>query len=149
MHTFLSVIKTSIIFVPVSPRTIGHSRRVSPQLGFVRVQKNNIVIPEFDRKKDLSIAGSSIISKKDRVLIVEGNYLLVEEKPWAELNKSWDQTIFINPGIDILEHRLLERWFTYGLDSQIAKNRVLNNDLPNARYVIEKSSNSDIQISKF
>jgi len=111
--------------------------------------ENNIVIPEFDRKKDLSIAGSSIITKKDRVLIVEGNYLLVEEKPWAELNKSWDQTIFINPGIDILEHRLLERWFKYGLDSQIAKNRVLNNDLSNARYVIEKSSNSDIQISKF
>ena len=42
--------------------------------------ENNIVIPEFDRKKDLSIAGSSIISTKDRVLIVEGNYLLVEEE---------------------------------------------------------------------
>jgi len=82
-------------------------------------------------------------------LIVEGNYLFVKEKPWAELNKSWDQTIFINPGIDILEHRLLKRWLRYGLDPQAAKNRALNNDLPNARYVIEKSLNSDIQISKF
>ena len=108
--------------------------------------ENNVVIPVFDRKKDLSIAGSSIITTKDKVLIVEGNYLLIEEEPWAELKKSWDHTIFINPGIDTLENRLLNRWLRHGLNSQDAKNRTLINDLPNARYVIEKSSGSDTQI---
>ena len=108
--------------------------------------EDNVVIPEFDRNKDLSIAGSSIISTKDKVLIIEGNYLLIEEEPWNELRKSWDQTIFINPGIDILEQRLLNRWLRYGLDGQDAKKRTLSNDLPNARYVLEKSSDSDIQI---
>ena len=62
--------------------------------------EDDVVIPEFDRNKDLSIAGSSIISTKDKVLIVEGNYLLIEEEPWTKLKKTWDQTIFINPGID-------------------------------------------------
>ena len=108
--------------------------------------EDNVVIPEFDRNKDLSIAGSSIISTKDKVLIIEGNYLLIEEEPWNELKKSWDQTIFINPGIDILEQRLLNRWIRHGLDGQDAKKRTLSNDLPNARYVLEKSSDSDIQI---
>lgn len=108
--------------------------------------ENNVIIPVFDRNKDLSIAGSSIISTEDKVLIVEGNYLLIEEEPWAELKKYWDQTIFINPGIDILEHRLLNRWLRHGLDLQDAKLRTLSNDLPNARYVLEKSSDSDIQI---
>ena len=108
--------------------------------------ENEVVIPEFDRNKDLSIAGSSIISTKDKVLIVEGNYLLIEEEPWAKLKKTWDQTIFINPGIDTLEQRLLNRWLRHGLDTQDAKKRTLSNDLPNARYVIEKSSDSDIQI---
>ena len=108
--------------------------------------EDNVVIPEFDRNKDLSIAGSSIISTKDKVLIVEGNYLLIDEEPWTELKKSWDQTIFINPGIDTLEQRLLNRWLRHGLDAQDAKNRTLSNDLPNARYVLEKSSVSDIQV---
>ena len=108
--------------------------------------EDNVVIPEFDRNKDLSIAGSSIISTKDKVLIVEGNYLLIDEEPWTELKKSWDQTIFINPGIDTLEQRLLNRWLRHGLDSQDAKKRTLSNDLPNARYVLEKSSDSDVQV---
>ena len=108
--------------------------------------ENEVVIPEFDRNKDLSIAGSSIISTKDKVLIVEGNYLLIEEEPWTKLKNTWDQTIFINPGIDTLEQRLLNRWLRYGLDTQDAKKRTLSNDLPNARYVLEKSSDSDIQI---
>ena len=80
------------------------------------------------------------------MLIVEGNYLLIEEEPWAELKKSWDQTIFINPGIDTLEKRLLNRWLRHGLDAQDAKKRTLSNDLPNARYVLEKSSDSDVQV---
>ena len=108
--------------------------------------EDDVVIPEFDRNKDLSIAGSSIISTKDKVLIVEGNYLLIEEEPWTKLKNTWDQTIFINPGIDTLEQRLLNRWLRYGLDTQDAKKRTLSNDLPNARYVLEKSSDSDIQI---
>ena len=108
--------------------------------------EDNVVIPEFDRNRDLSIAGSSIISTKDKVLIIEGNYLLIEEEPWNELRKSWDQTIFINPGIDTLEQRLLNRWLRHGLDAQDAKKRTLSNDLPNARYVLEKSSDSDVQV---
>ena len=108
--------------------------------------ENEVVIPEFDRNKDLSIAGSSIISTKDKVLIVEGNYLLIEEEPWTELKKTWDQTIFINPGMDTLKQRLLNRWLRHGLNIQNAKKRTLNNDLPNARYILEKSSDSDIQI---
>ena len=108
--------------------------------------ENEVVIPEFDRNKDLSIAGSSIISTKDKVLIVEGNYLLIEEEPWTELKKTWDQTIFINPGMDTIEQRLLNRWLRHGLDAKDAKKRTLTNDLPNARYVLEKSSDSDIQI---
>ena len=127
---------------PASFDTAGFIHLINRLTNF----EDNVVIPEFDRNKDLSIAGSSIISTKDKVLIIEGNYLLIEEEPWNELKKSWDQTIFINPGIDILEQRLLNRWLRYGLDGQDAKKRTLSNDLPNARYVLEKSSDSDIQI---
>ena len=120
--------------------------------GFIHLIKrltsleDNVVIPMFDRNKDLSIAGSSIVSISDKVLIVEGNYLLLKEGPWAELKKYWDQTIFINPDTDTLKQRLLDRWLKHGLNAKAAKLRALSNDLPNAHYVLEKSSDAEIQI---
>ena len=104
------------------------------------------IFPSFDHDIKDPIEKAIHLSTDHKIILVEGNYLLIEEEPWAELKKSWDHTIFINPGIDTLENRLLNRWLRHGLNSQDAKNRTLINDLPNARYVIEKSSDSDTQI---
>jgi len=117
--------------------------------GFVHLIKrlvsleDNVVIPTFDRNKDLCIAGSQVVSISDRVLIVEGNYLLLKEGLWAGLSQFWDQTIFINPGIDVLEERLIKRWLEYGLEPEAAKLRALGNDIPNAHCVVEHSVDAD------
>ena len=117
--------------------------------GFVHLIKrlvsleDNVVIPTFDRNKDLCIAGSQVVSISDRVLIVEGNYLLLKEGLWAGLSQFWDQTIFINPGIDVLEERLIKRWLEHGLKPEAAKLRALGNDIPNAHCVVEHSVDAD------
>ena len=117
--------------------------------GFVHLIKrlvsleDNVVIPTFDRNKDLCIAGSQVVSISDRVLIVEGNYLLLKEGLWAGLSQFWDQTIFINPGIDVLEERLIKRWLEHGLEPEAAKLRALGNDIPNAHCVVEHSVDAD------
>ena len=110
-------------------------------------QEDNVVIPTFDRNKDLSIAGAGVVSSNDRVLIVEGNYLLLKETQWAGLNVFWDQTIFINPGMEVLEKRLFDRWLEHGLDPKVAKLRALSNDIPNAFCVIENSLGADIHMT--
>ena len=110
-------------------------------------QEDNVVIPTFDRNKDLSIAGAEVVSSNDRVLLVEGNYLLLKESQWAGLGVFWDQTIFINPGMDVLEKRLFDRWIEHGLGPKVAKLRALSNDIPNAYWVIENSSGADIHMT--
>tara|TARA_B110000208_G_scaffold56464_1_gene74146 strand:+ start:116 stop:730 length:615 start_codon:yes stop_codon:yes gene_type:complete len=110
-------------------------------------QEDNVVIPTFDRNKDLSIAGAEVVSSNDRVLLVEGNYLLLQETQWAGLDVFWDQTIFINPGMDVLEKRLFDRWIEHGLGPEVAKLRALSNDIPNAYWVIENSSGADIHMT--
>ena len=84
---------------------------------------------------------------QDTVLIVEGNYLLLKEHPWAGLTGFWDETIFIDPGAIVLEKRLLERWLEHGLDAVAAKTRAMSNDIPNAHYVLDNSSDANIQIT--
>jgi pantothenate kinase len=121
--------------------------------GFIHLMKrltnfeDHVVIPAFDRDRDLSIAGAGIVSTSDRVLIVEGNYLLLKHAPWAELNQFWDQTIFIKPAMKALEQRMLDRWLDHGLDAKAAETRALSNDIPNAHYVLQNSSDADIQIT--
>ena len=121
--------------------------------GFIHLMKrltsleDNVVIPTFDRNKDLSIAGAEVVSSNDRVLLVEGNYLLLKESEWAGLYVFWDQPIFINPGMDVLEKRLFDRWIEHGLGPKVAKLRALSNDIPNAYWVIENSSGADIHMT--
>lgn len=121
--------------------------------GFIHLMKrlvsleDNVVIPTFDRTKDLSIAGAQMVSINDRVLIVEGNYLLLKQQPWAQLKRFWDHTIFINPGIDVLEKRLINRWLEYGLEPEAAMLRALGNDIPNAHCVLEHSAGSDQSVN--
>ena len=110
-------------------------------------QKVDVAIPIFDRKRDLSIAGADIVSTNDRVLIVEGNYLLLKVEPWSGLEEFWDETIFINLGTDVLEKRLLERWLEHGLDAKAARMRALSNDIPNAHYVLDNFSGANIQFT--
>jgi pantothenate kinase len=113
--------------------------------GFLTLMKrltdfeNEVVIPVFDREIDIAIAGAEVISTNDTILIVEGNYLLIDHAPWNELQKFWDETLFINPGFDVLRERLIDRWLEHGLDSEEARNRALSNDIPNAHFVLENS----------
>jgi pantothenate kinase len=101
--------------------------------------EDNIIIPKFDRERDIAIAGAEEVTLQDQVLIVEGNYLLLNRQPWVNLQDEWDATIFINPGMDILEERLIRRWMSYGLDPVEARKRASINDLENAQTVLECS----------
>ena len=113
--------------------------------GFVnlisRLRDNNqsVYIPVFDRKQDLAIAGSAFIEAECKYVVVEGNYLLLNSSPWNELAPFWDTTIFVNPGLSVLEERLLDRWLQHGLDFSDAIDRARDNDIPNAKYVLENS----------
>ena len=119
---------------------------------FIQVMKrlaayeSDVAIPMFDRKKDITIENASIVSTQDKILIVEGNYLLLNDKQWVELQDIWDETVFINPGMDILEKRLIDRWLSYGMDNESAQNRAFGNDIPNAKNVIENSLPANILI---
>ena len=120
--------------------------------GFVHLIKRlsaneaHVVIPTFNRQQDIAIAGSQVVNQDHKVLIVEGNYLLIKQQPWAKLAPLWDYSVFINPGITELTRRLTNRWLTHGLDEHAAKERALSNDIPNAHYVLEHSARADMVI---
>ena len=80
----------------------------------IRANEPDIAIPVFDRSIELSRAGAEIISGDVKFVLVEGNYLLLDEEPWSQLAPLFDFTIYVDVPRDELERRLLQRWDDHG-----------------------------------
>ncbi len=112
--------------------------------GFVAMMERlraggEVVIPVFDRTRDLALAGARVVPATAPVLLVEGNYLLMRDAPWDRLGALFDLTVWLDVPMAVLEARLIARWTALGLDDGAAKARALGNDIPNARRVVAGS----------
>ena len=108
--------------------------------------ENEVAIPIFDRSLELSRSSAVIISKETRVVIVEGNYILLKTHPWRELHKFFNSTIMINTKHEILEKRLIERWRSFNIPEEEIKQKVFENDLPNGVNVYKNSLLADFNL---
>ncbi|MFK7792722.1 MAG: nucleoside/nucleotide kinase family protein [Devosiaceae bacterium] len=107
----------------------------------------DIAVPVFDRSMELSRASARIIPASLQTILVEGNYLLLQQAPWDELRSFYDLTIMIDEPLSVLEQRLTKRWQHYGLEGEAFRAKMEGNDLPNARLVIETSAAPDLFFS--
>lgn len=106
-----------------------------------------VVVPVFDRVLDLARAGAREIGPEVRVVLVEGNYLLLDDPPWDGLARWWGLTVFLDVPRPVLEERLIRRWLDHGRDRAAAEGWVRSNDLPNADTVIARSRPADWRMS--
>jgi fructokinase len=98
-----------------------------------------VIVPVFDRYSDVSRGSARVVPPEARIIVAEGNYLLLREAPWDRLHKLWDLTVFLDVPVAELERRLIDRWLHHGLSDAEAHRRAFDNDIPNARRVIDGS----------
>lgn len=108
--------------------------------------EDEVAIPLFDRDLEISRAGADIVGPDDRILIVEGNYLLLNEAPWPNLAPLFDLTIWIDVPEAELDRRLMARWAHYGKTPDQARAWIDGNDMPNIRRVVAGSRPADLVI---
>jgi pantothenate kinase len=124
------------------------SRKGAPETfdvaGFVhmigRLRDNlepDIAVPVFDRGIEIARAGARLIPHSVRTLIVEGNYLLLDQSPWNKLK--FDLTVMIQVESEVLRQRLVKRWLDLGLDLLEANTKVSDNDMINVELVKNSS----------
>jgi pantothenate kinase len=112
----------------------------------VSAADQEVLVPVFDRSREIAIASARIVSPDHRFIIVEGNYLLFNQGKWAELEGMFDYSIMLAPPMEVLEQRLWERWRGYNLDDEAAGAKVYGNDLPNGRLILENRRTADFTI---
>ncbi|MER9103977.1 nucleoside triphosphate hydrolase [Mesorhizobium sp. M0848] len=112
----------------------------------IRAGEADIAIPVFDRSMELSRAAASIVATQTKFILVEGNYLLLDEEPWSRLAPLFDFSIFVDVPRNELERRLMERWHGHGRSDEDARAWIASNDLPNIERVLARRRAADLVI---
>ncbi len=112
----------------------------------VRPADQEVLIPVFDRSREIAIASARVVSPEHRFIIVEGNYLLFSQGKWAELEGIFDYSVMLAPPIEVLEERLWARWRGYKLTEEEASAKVYGNDLPNGRLILGNRRRADVTL---
>lgn len=95
----------------------------------------DVVAPRFDRDLDLAIAGAIPLSAENRVVVTEGNYLLLDGGAWGSVRSLLDEVWFIDVDDAVRRARLVDRHRRHGMSDEAARAWVHTVDEPNARLV--------------
>lgn len=106
----------------------------------------SVMLPVFDRTREIAIAGAQEITPATQIVVAEGNYLCFSEPPWNRLQRLWDITVFLEVPEDVLEQRLIDRWLALGFAPEEARNKALANDIPNARRMLAERGPADVTL---
>lgn len=101
-----------------------------------------VLVPVFDRQLEISRAAGREISPQARLVLVEGNYLLLNLPGWSALAARFDLTVMISAPPEVLRARLEARW--RDLPTDAAQTKLEGNDLPNMRLVQQHSQPPDL-----
>lgn len=115
-------------------------------LARLKAREPDVAVPLFDRSMELSRNAAAIVGSDVRFIIVEGNYLLLDEEPWSALERVFNFTIFVDVARDELERRLVQRWRDHGREDAAARHWINSNDLPNIDRVLRSRRTADLVI---
>ncbi|PKQ08524.1 MAG: nucleoside/nucleotide kinase family protein, partial [Alphaproteobacteria bacterium HGW-Alphaproteobacteria-10] len=105
-----------------------------------------VAVPVFDRSIEIARAGARLIAQSVALVVVEGNYLLLNEAPWAGLRPAFDLSVMIETSAAELRARLTRRWADLGLAPEDIALKVEQNDLPNGSRVTAQSRKPDFRL---
>lgn len=113
----------------------------------IRQREEQIAIPVFDRRHELSRAGAAIVHADARIVLIEGNYLLLREQPWCRLHELFDYRVFLDVPREELQRRLRQRILSHGHSAEFAEQWLAGNDLLNIDHVLSGSVAADLRLS--
>jgi pantothenate kinase len=105
-----------------------------------------VYAPEFDRSLDAAISGAIPVGPEVRLIITEGNYLLLDEAPWTSLVGVLDAIWFVDVPEDRRHAQLLRRHMRFGRSREDALAWITSTDDPNARRIAAGVEKADYRV---
>lgn len=134
----------------VADKGAAHTFEGEAFLAFVRTLKSaemTVIVPGYSRAIEDVVENAGSVSPEVRLLVIEGNYLLLPEEPWVRLKALFDLSVYLEVPREVVRARLLKRHAEHGLFSE-ERNRehVERVDLANYDVVARSRERADLAI---
>ena len=104
-------------------------------------------VPSFDHAVGDPCEGDIRILSSHRIVLVEGNYVLLEDEPWAALKREcFDDTWFVDINIEEAMERVFQRQVSIGLKPEESRARIAGNDRLNAEIIFKSRGSAKILV---
>ena len=102
-----------------------------------------VYAPKFDRSVEEPIAGAIPVGPADGLVIVEGNYLLLDESPWTQIRPALDLCAYLEIEDATRIRRLVDRHMRYGKSRLEAERFVHSSDEKNTQLIKASRNRAD------
>jgi len=102
-------------------------------LARLRADDDEVVYaPGFDRTLEQPLAGALAVPRSARVVVTEGNYLLLDDPAWERVRAQLDEVWHVHVAEEVRLERLLARHVEFGKSAEAARRWVEVVDVPDA-----------------
>jgi pantothenate kinase len=112
----------------------------------VRPGAETVWAPEFHRDIEDAVAGAVAVTGRTRLVVTEGNYLLLDDPPWGQVRSLLDECWFVDVPDELRRARLQARHERYGRPPEEARSRTLGSDESNAVLVAASRCRADRRV---
>ncbi|MFJ8885472.1 nucleoside/nucleotide kinase family protein [Streptomyces sp. NPDC102402] len=105
-----------------------------------------VYAPAFDRALEEPVAGSVCVPPDVPLVVTEGNYLLLDEGPWAPVRGLLDEVWFLDTDPELRLSRLVDRHVRFGKPRPYAERFAAGSDERNARLVERHRGRADLVV---
>jgi pantothenate kinase len=103
-----------------------------------------VYAPEFRREIEEPVACAVPVFATTKLVVTEGNYLLVPDGPWGAVRDLLDEIWFLRPSEDERHRRLIARHEEFGRCPDEARDRALGSDERNATVINATAGRADL-----
>jgi len=105
-------------------------------------------VPRYDRRLHDPVPDGARIGTADRLVLVEGNYLLLGEGAWAEVQALLDLRLFLTTPAETMREAMIERHVRGGRSPAAAAAHFARVDEPNSRLILGGLPRADLVVER-
>ena len=110
--------------------------------------EGTVYAPAFRRDLEEPVAGAIPVPPQARLVITEGNYLLLDEPGWRDVPSLLDEVWYLDCDSEVRLEQLVARHVRFGRSPGQARRWVERSDEANARLVAATAAAADVQVRR-
>ena len=114
----------------------------------IRESDETVYAPEFHREIEDSLAAVVEVGPRVRLVVTEGNYLLLEQSPWDRVRPLLDEAWFVHLDDEERQRRMVARHLRFGHSLETANAKTFGSDENNAALVNAHQNRPDLWVEQ-